>query len=90
MTTYTMRPTPSPASPSPRLRGLRMFAALALAGTLALTSGCIYRMPIQQVLYNLIANAIKHHHKPSGRIEVSVEDRGEMYRFTVRDDGPGI
>jgi len=48
MTTHTMRPTHSPASSSPRLRGARVFAALALAGTLALTTGCIYRMPIQQ------------------------------------------
>jgi outer membrane protein assembly factor BamE len=43
MTTHTMRLTHSSA----RLRGSRILAALALAGTL-LTSGCIYRMPIQQ------------------------------------------
>ncbi len=47
MTTYTMRPTHSAATPLPRLRA-RALVALALAGTLALTSGCIYRMPIQQ------------------------------------------
>lgn len=50
----------------------------------------VNRMPIQQVLYNLIGNAIKHHDKETGVIEIGVEDDGDMYRFTVRDDGPGI
>jgi len=34
------------------------------------------RMPLQQVLMNLIGNAIKHHHKQQGNIEVAVEDTG--------------
>lgn len=46
--------------------------------------------PLQQVFTNLIANAIKHHHRPDGRIEVFAEDQGQFYLFTVRDDGPGI
>jgi hypothetical protein len=50
----------------------------------------VVRMPLQQVLLNLISNAIKHHDKPTGRIEVAVEDSGSHYRFSVRDDGPGI
>jgi PAS domain S-box-containing protein len=50
----------------------------------------IFRMPLQQILINLISNAIKHHHKKGGRIEVSVEDLGAMFRFRVKDDGPGI
>jgi two-component system sensor kinase FixL len=52
----------------------------------------VNRMPLQQVLYNLIANAIKHHDKQSGVIEVDLDTQGDgdMYRFTVRDDGPGI
>jgi two-component system sensor kinase FixL len=50
----------------------------------------INRMPVQQVLFNLIGNAIKHHDRKDGRIEVSVEDGGDIYTFTVRDDGPGI
>jgi signal transduction histidine kinase len=48
------------------------------------------RMPIQQVLINLIGNAIKHHHMAVGRITLSVEDQGEMLAFAVCDDGPGI
>ena len=48
------------------------------------------RTPLAQVLRNLIENAIKHHHRRTGRIEVEARDRGEFYEFCVRDDGPGI
>lgn len=49
------------------------------------------RTRLQQVLMNLIVNAIKHHHdKPRGRVIVSAEDRGAWWRFSVRDNGPGI
>jgi signal transduction histidine kinase len=50
----------------------------------------IRRMPLQQIFMNLIANAIKHHDKTKGRIDVTVEDDGAHYRFAVKDDGPGI
>ncbi len=50
----------------------------------------VFRMPLQQILINLISNAIKHHDKKAGRIEVSVEDLGADWRFSVKDDGPGI
>jgi signal transduction histidine kinase len=50
----------------------------------------LYRMPLQQILLNLINNAIKHHDRDNGNIEVTVEDQGEYYAFAVRDDGPGI
>jgi PAS domain S-box-containing protein len=50
----------------------------------------VFRMPLQQILINLISNAIKHHDKKTGRIDVSVEDIGAMFRFSVKDDGPGI
>jgi chemotaxis family two-component system sensor kinase Cph1 len=48
------------------------------------------RMPVQQILMNLISNALKHHHRKQGRVEVTVEDRGDVYAFAVKDDGPGI
>jgi PAS domain S-box-containing protein len=48
------------------------------------------RMPLQQILMNLISNAIKHHDKKTGRIDVGVEDHGATYTFSVKDDGPGI
>jgi signal transduction histidine kinase len=47
-------------------------------------------MPLQQILMNLIDNAIKHHDKKTGCIEVTVEDRAAAYAFAVKDDGPGI
>jgi signal transduction histidine kinase len=48
------------------------------------------RMPLQQILMNLISNAIKHHDKRNGRIDVTVEDCDTHHAFAVRDDGPGI
>ncbi|MCB0429430.1 MAG: PAS domain S-box protein [Flavobacteriales bacterium] len=50
----------------------------------------LMRMPLQQIFLNLINNAIKHHDKKTGTIDVSVEDLGNQYRFSVKDDGPGI
>ncbi len=50
----------------------------------------VCRLPLQQILMNLVSNAIKHHDKKTGRIGVKVEDRGADYAFAVRDDGPGI
>jgi PAS domain S-box-containing protein len=48
------------------------------------------QMPLQHILSNLIGNAIKHHDKSEGRIELTVKNSGEFYEFAVRDDGPGI
>jgi signal transduction histidine kinase len=48
------------------------------------------RMPLQQILLNLISNAIKHHDKKAGRIMVKAEDLGSQQAFAVSDDGPGI
>jgi len=50
----------------------------------------VFRMPLQQIFTNLIGNAIKHHHRKDGRIEISVEPGTEMHAFSVKDDGPGI
>ncbi len=48
------------------------------------------RSPLSQVFSNLINNAIKHHHRSDGSVEVGVKDLGALYQFTVKDDGPGI
>jgi signal transduction histidine kinase len=50
----------------------------------------VFRMPLQQVLLNLIGNAIKHHDREAGIIDVTVEEEAAFYVFTVTDDGPGI
>ncbi|MGB3294656.1 MAG: ATP-binding protein, partial [Phormidesmis sp.] len=48
------------------------------------------RVLLSQVLSNLITNAIKHHHRSDGRVQVSARDLGSFYEFSVADDGPGI
>ena len=48
------------------------------------------RVPLQLVFLNLIVNAIKHHNRRDGCVEVSARADGAMFEFTVADDGPGI
>jgi PAS domain S-box-containing protein len=50
----------------------------------------VYRVPLEQVLHNLIDNAVKHHDRPNGLVTVSVEPRESCLRFSVIDDGPGV
>jgi len=49
-----------------------------------------YQAPLEQVLRNLISNAIKHHPGPEGRIVVSCKEEGERYVYAIEDDGEGI
>jgi PAS domain S-box-containing protein len=48
------------------------------------------RLLLTQVFANLINNAIKHHNRVDGRIEITAEDLGDRDLFSVIDDGPGI
>jgi PAS domain S-box-containing protein len=45
---------------------------------------------LEQVLRNLINNAIKHHDKKNGEVVLSGRRVGSLVEFAVRDDGPGI
>ena len=45
---------------------------------------------VKQVFGNLISNAIKHHDREQGRIEVLFNDADDYWLFEVRDDGPGV
>ena len=45
---------------------------------------------LEQVLRNLVNNAIKHHDKQSGEVVLSGKRVGDFVEFVVRDDGPGI
>jgi PAS domain S-box-containing protein len=45
---------------------------------------------LEQVLRNLINNAIKHHDKQNGEVVLSGKRVGDFLEFVVRDDGPGI
>ena len=49
-----------------------------------------YKTPLEVVFRNLINNAIKHHDRAEGHIEVSASTQGRLVEFTIRDDGPGI
>ena len=48
------------------------------------------RLFLEQIFSNLISNGIKHHHRPDGKITISVREREQFYEFFVADDGPGI
>jgi PAS domain S-box-containing protein len=49
-----------------------------------------FSMPLAQVLQNCIGNAIKHHDRAVGCVDLDITDWGDHWRFSVTDDGPGI
>lgn len=49
-----------------------------------------HRAPLEQVLRNLIGNAVKHHGSDSGHIEVTATKSSNLIEFSICDDGPGI
>lgn len=48
------------------------------------------RIALRQVFSNLISNAIKHHDREDGHIQITAEEQGTCIEFSVIDDGPGI
>ncbi len=48
------------------------------------------KTPLETVLRNLIANAIAHHDRDNGHVEIAIHPNGTTYEFAVFDDGPGI
>lgn len=48
------------------------------------------RMPLRQVLQNLLANAIQHGVDDEGHVEIDARDTGGHLEVSVVDDGPGI
>lgn len=48
------------------------------------------RTALNQVFTNLVSNAIKHHDRDDGQIQITAEDQGDQIEFAVIDDGPGI
>lgn len=48
------------------------------------------RTPLEQVFRNLFENAIKHHDRDTGAIDISVRETNAFYDFSVSDDGPGV
>lgn len=50
----------------------------------------VHRVPLEQLLHNLVSNAIKHHDRPGGTVTISVQEGAQWLCFSVIDDGPGI
>ena len=48
------------------------------------------KVQLQQVLMNLISNALKYADRPDALASVSAQVEGSGYRFAVKDNGPGI
>jgi signal transduction histidine kinase len=48
------------------------------------------KAPLRRVFVHLIGNAIKHHDRTHGRVEITYEHTQKYAIFTVTDDGPGI
>jgi PAS domain S-box-containing protein len=45
---------------------------------------------IGQIFQNLISNGIKYMDKPAGQIHIACVEDGKFWKFSVRDNGPGI
>jgi signal transduction histidine kinase len=60
--------------------------------TLESTLNEIYvnKIVIEQILINLVANAIKYNDKKKVKIEIGVKEYDSYYKFYVEDNGPGI
>ncbi len=46
--------------------------------------------PLEQVFASLLSNAVRHHDRGGGVIEIGVREAGDFFEFSVCDDGPGI
>jgi signal transduction histidine kinase len=48
------------------------------------------RVPLQQVLMNLVGNALKHARRDDPRVRLTARDAGDRWELAVDDNGPGI
>lgn len=55
-----------------------------------LQSVYINKISLEQILINLISNAIKYNDKPVIEIEIGIADSGDEYTFYVKDNSRGI
>jgi signal transduction histidine kinase len=51
---------------------------------------CVHKVALQQILLNLVSNAIKYNHGERGRVEITFSEAPHFYRFAVKDNGMGI
>jgi signal transduction histidine kinase len=45
---------------------------------------------LEQIFFQLLDNAVRHHDREDGRITVTAQEASDYYQFAVSDDGPGI
>ena len=64
--------------------GMQVQLALAVAPFQAT------RVPLETVLRNLLANAVKHHDRPDGQLRVQARHDDSVCLIEVIDDGPGV
>jgi signal transduction histidine kinase len=48
------------------------------------------KLQLEQVLSNLISNAVKYNHNENGEILISCNEAGQFYSFSIADNGIGI
>jgi signal transduction histidine kinase len=48
------------------------------------------RTVLEQILLNLISNALEHGYNKSAEVRIKLEEDQNYYRFSVSDNGPGI
>ncbi len=48
------------------------------------------RVALQQVFTDLLENAIEHHDRADGRVQIVAHQQQNCYLFEISDDGPGI
>ena len=88
-------PEPAIVSPDDLLKSATDLLDLPAGFTInldtSIESMCVVPIPLQQVLMNLITNAVKYNDKGGeGRIDLSIDQTPTHYRFVVADNGIGI
>jgi PAS domain S-box-containing protein len=79
-----------------RLMTTDLFTLLAPPATMRMEASTslpvirAHQAPLEQVLRNLINNAIKHHPTKEGHVRVYAQDKGDELLFAVEDNGAGI
>lgn len=48
------------------------------------------KIPLFQVLINLVGNAVKYHDKDQGKVKIYHSEKPAHYEFFIEDNGPGI
>ncbi|MEZ5564328.1 MAG: ATP-binding protein [Gammaproteobacteria bacterium] len=65
-------------------------ATMTLTADTSLPALLAHHAPLEQVLRNLINNAIKHHPTKHGSIRVYAQEKPDEVLFAIEDDGAGI